>query len=516
MMKVRIFTALTRFALILTAFASIPVALATDSEPSDTPGPIASAPAEEQDPTTLAAPQDLGTMVFEEETVASYSDDGMIPTPSEEEWVTISSEEDILMPSSDQEMTTVPVEPSSPESEPEDLSTEPSTPDLDVLAAPDVADAERPAEWVEFEVEPGESALVDSAEASTSHAGETETIVETEHSEETTGEPGISMPAVPLADPSTLLPEITIDAEAHLDSSDTDPEATDDAFEAMAVAKASESVTDAIAWAHSIGDEDRTFQALRVIAYEAARSDPITSLTLASQLPPSPQTDSVLAHAVSQWAAVDATSAAQWAQATDTPELRQLLLAHVAVGMAEQDAKTAAGLVATMLQPGQDQDSVAVSVVERWAQIDPEQCAAWISLFSDSPVQQQAAEELVSIWGQQDASAVGRWITTLPAGPLREPPSAACKQLGARRGRRITGELLRTRAAGAFCVGPALQNCCGSASKIACQAFRVSCSMDWQQLVALSVVATTAVLFAWTKFRKRVDTRALDAGAQVP
>jgi hypothetical protein len=39
---------------------------------------------------------------------------------------------------------------------------------------------------------------------------------------------------------------------------------------------------------------------------------------------------------------------------------------------------------------------------------------------------------------------------------------------------------------------------------------RLSCGMNWQQFVSLSIVATTAALLLWTKFRRRKFSFARD------
>jgi hypothetical protein len=313
------------------------------------------------------------------------------------------------------------------DSDPQEFDPEHTPTDAEILPASEFSDEQSPSDWVDVPSdsnelnEPVQSAVVDASDDVSSEIEETAdgTVEATDLPDESAVEQEMPITSVPPDDTSVEMPEIAVESSADLDSLTSEVEAPDDAFDALAVAKAGESLADAIAWARSLGDEDQTFRALGVIAYEAARSDPITSLTLALELPRSAGADLLLAHAVSQWAAVDAASAMKWAQETGTPELSQLLLSRVAVSMAEQDARTAAGLVATMLNPGEDQDCVAVSVAQRWAENDPEQCAAWINLFPDSPVQQQAAEELASIWGQSDLGAVSHWIENLPDGPMR-------------------------------------------------------------------------------------------------
>ena len=154
------------------------------------------------------------------------------------------------------------------------------------------------------------------------------------------------------------------------------------------------------------------------LAYEAARTEPLVALELTSKLSPSQERDALLTHAVSQWAGADAATAAEWASKVPDHVLQQRLLSAVAVASAENDPAMAARLVATAMDPGDEQNRTAVSIIQRWAQHSPQGAAAWVLQFPDGPSRDSALENVVAAWVQQDASGASNWVRGLPDGSL--------------------------------------------------------------------------------------------------
>jgi hypothetical protein len=175
------------------------------------------------------------------------------------------------------------------------------------------------------------------------------------------------------------------------------------------------------AWTRSLPQgEATTTSAVLACAYEAARLNPIVALTAAGQLPPSAQRDDALAHSVSQWAEGDPNQAYMWANNIPDPDLRQRLLATVLTSAAEQNGAIAAGLVATQLSPGDEQNRAAVAILQRWAQSSPEDAAAWVLQFPDAGLSAAGAENLGAIWADSDPVGATRWIGGLAEPSLRE------------------------------------------------------------------------------------------------
>lgn len=192
------------------------------------------------------------------------------------------------------------------------------------------------------------------------------------------------------------------------------------AFEQVAIAWANTDLAAAAGWVQSL-PEGESHQATTIaLAYEAARNDPVAALDLTTQLSPTPTRDDFLVHAVSQWAAAEAATAATWAMQVADANLRERLVAAVAVAAAEQDGAAAAALAANGLGAGVEQDRATVSIVQRWVQSSPPAAAAWVAEFPDLPARQAAVQNLLALWTAQDAEAAGNWVNQLPVGSLRD------------------------------------------------------------------------------------------------
>ena len=134
------------------------------------------------------------------------------------------------------------------------------------------------------------------------------------------------------------------------------------------------------------------------VAYEAARKEPVAALELARSLPPNPDRDALLEHAINQWSAIAPAAAQAWVAQIADLSLKEHLLANVAIASAEQDPVKAANLAANSLEPGEAQDRAAVAIVQRWVQQSPNAAASWVIQFPDSNVRDAALENLVLLW----------------------------------------------------------------------------------------------------------------------
>jgi len=192
------------------------------------------------------------------------------------------------------------------------------------------------------------------------------------------------------------------------------------ALEQVAIAWANIDLSAAAAWVQALPEGDSKQAATFALAYEAAPTEPVTALELASTLPATRERDDLLVHAISQWAGTDSATASAWAMQVADPTLRERLVAAVAVASAEADGAGAATLAANALGAGEEQNRAAVSIVQRWAQTSPQAAAAWVAQFPDIPSRAVAVENLLAIWTAQDTEAAGKWVRELPVGSLRE------------------------------------------------------------------------------------------------
>ena len=193
----------------------------------------------------------------------------------------------------------------------------------------------------------------------------------------------------------------------------------DNLLEQVAIAWVNADSSEAVVWLLSLPGGESRQTAMTAAAHEAVRVDPITALSLASELTAGPDRDAILEHAVSQWAHQDFAAASDWVEMISDTDLRQQLLAAVAIAASTEDAPGAARLIANAIPPGETQTRAAVSITQRWAQSSPTDAAAWISQFPEIPARDAAVENLVALWTQADSQATANWVNSLPDGSLR-------------------------------------------------------------------------------------------------
>jgi hypothetical protein len=188
----------------------------------------------------------------------------------------------------------------------------------------------------------------------------------------------------------------------------------------VALGWASADPTAALEWAQALPESDGREVVTLNLGYETARTDPVKALEVALSFGRTRQRDDLIEHCISQWATMDFTAAVRWANGNvSDSNLRQRLLAAVAVAVAGQDGTAAATLVATALNPGAEQDRVVVAIVQRWVQNEPELAASWVAQFPDTPTREAAARNLVAFWAVQDSEAAGSGLPALPEGAVR-------------------------------------------------------------------------------------------------
>jgi hypothetical protein len=185
----------------------------------------------------------------------------------------------------------------------------------------------------------------------------------------------------------------------------------------------------AVDWANSLPEGESRATAIEQLGYTAAQTDAVQAVELAASLEPGHQRDDLLEHAIGQWATSDLDAAVHWAKAAvSDAALRQRLLATVAVAVAGQDGAAAAALAATALDPGTEQDRVAVAIVQRWVQHEPEEAAAWVAQFPDTQARESTVQNLVAFWAAQDRQAAANWLQALPEGTLHDAGMTAYSQ----------------------------------------------------------------------------------------
>jgi hypothetical protein len=159
-----------------------------------------------------------------------------------------------------------------------------------------------------------------------------------------------------------------------------------EALSVVAIEWANTALGDAEAWARQLPDDAERAAALFAVADEAVRTEPVEALRLVVELPADPRREELIRHAATEWAAQDPTGAVAWAEQIPDAALRVKVLAGEAVSWAEQNPEAAATLAVEKLPPGRLQEDAVISIVQRWAQQQPEVAIAWVEQFPETPL----------------------------------------------------------------------------------------------------------------------------------
>ena len=150
----------------------------------------------------------------------------------------------------------------------------------------------------------------------------------------------------------------------------------------------------ALAWVESLPEGGAKPQALADLGYEVARTDPVSAMEIATQLPASDYANGLFLHALSQYASADSGGSRQLALALPPGPLRDQALTIVATVQAKDDGESAARFAVENISPGPDLDRAVMGVVQLWAQNDLPDVSAWVQTFPDSPIRDQAVQSL--------------------------------------------------------------------------------------------------------------------------
>lgn len=170
----------------------------------------------------------------------------------------------------------------------------------------------------------------------------------------------------------------------------------ENSLSAVAIEWANTDLNSTVAWARQLPDASEQQTILLAAANEAVRTDPMASLRIAVALPADGGRDETIRRAATEWASQDAASAVDWAKQIPDETLRSKVLAAEAVAWSESAPESAATLAVESLPPGRLLDDTVVSIVQRWAQRQPEAAAAWVEQFPEGPLRAAAVENLLA------------------------------------------------------------------------------------------------------------------------
>lgn len=184
-----------------------------------------------------------------------------------------------------------------------------------------------------------------------------------------------------------------------------------------------------LSWASRLSAEDRA-DVITAAGGELVRTDPLSALRLAADLPASQERDEWVGRAAAEWADTDLAASEEWAAGIEDDAFREQITSQVVAAAAEKDPARAAGLALSALTPGPEQDRAVVSVVARWAQTDPQAAADWVAWFpSEGTIRRDAAHCLVSLWASKDPASAANWLNSLSDRNLADELSSAIQSV---------------------------------------------------------------------------------------
>lgn len=165
----------------------------------------------------------------------------------------------------------------------------------------------------------------------------------------------------------------------------------EDAIRSLAHEWAAEDFAGAERWAAAFEDPADLNRALTHVCLERAGSDPRDAIEMAQWHKLGYGTVEVIA---GRWAEADFGAAAAWVKELPEGEMRDGLLARLALSRAETAPAEAASMVATSLAAGKVQEEAAISVLHQWLLRDPKTAEQWVAAFPEGPLKRRASHEI--------------------------------------------------------------------------------------------------------------------------
>lgn len=189
-----------------------------------------------------------------------------------------------------------------------------------------------------------------------------------------------------------------------------------EAIKGVAIMWANQNLGDVTEWVRQLPAGKERDAGIISVAYEAAREKPMEAITLAIELPEDADRDALVKHSAAQWAASDPKAATEWAQQIEAGPLRNQVISSIATSLGESDPKAAAALATESLPAGKPQDDAVVGIIQRWAQHEPENAAAWVERFPTGKLRDAGLENLISQWSDIDFGQTANWLNSVRLG----------------------------------------------------------------------------------------------------
>jgi hypothetical protein len=165
---------------------------------------------------------------------------------------------------------------------------------------------------------------------------------------------------------------------------------------------ASTNSADAETWAAQLPDTSERDLQLGFVCNEIGSTDPTRAVREVEHLGLGEHTEVMLEHLTQRWAAQDFPAAKAWAMAHPAGELRDHLLARIALVQSASAPAEAARLIVDQIAPGPIQIEATITVIHQWATRDIAGATAWVKLFPAGAIKERAEGEISRIAALQN------------------------------------------------------------------------------------------------------------------
>ncbi|MEZ5304219.1 MAG: hypothetical protein R3F11_26790 [Verrucomicrobiales bacterium] len=173
----------------------------------------------------------------------------------------------------------------------------------------------------------------------------------------------------------------------------------------------------AIAWAKSVGDNQKTGALTGALATLAA-TDPKAASGIATELEPGKARSDVIGQIAKGWADRSPKEAIAWAWTLEGDD-RTSAAGEALGAWAQSNPSDAAAFVAGL--PEDQQESRYVKqVAGAWARQSPPAAAAWVAAQPDGEGKTAAMGDVMWNWTVANPQAASEWLIDQPAGPARD------------------------------------------------------------------------------------------------
>lgn len=154
-------------------------------------------------------------------------------------------------------------------------------------------------------------------------------------------------------------------------------------------------------WAISLPKDPARENALLSLCYECTRDQPALALDRVDAIGDGLERTRLMEHAFANLAATDPLDACKRADGVMDPALRNRVYGSLVTSWADSDPRAAATFAVNRMTAGPDQDRALTGIIQRWAQIHPDEVRSWVHEFPDGPLKEGALERIQELATRQ-------------------------------------------------------------------------------------------------------------------